>query len=544
MQAGAGHGTGFLIDSLGGVIVTNEHVVSNSDPTEISVFLDASTRVPTQVLARDRDADLALLRVHPSLITLAPRLRIAAVDSTGAIAVAGERVLAVGYPLSQQITVTSGIVSGVRQGAIISDVNINQGNSGGPMLNMAGDVIAINTFGESPERGPGLSGAVSALRIRPLLEQARRQADRLPLPGARRLPIVPPVTYSVSSLRAIADTASDRTYDQLAESRQGDFVVSLSTPVSALVAFKGFDDALSRNRRNREARAGIPVEQRYSVFAPLHDWFEFVGDQTHPVVTVDISPRTGETAGSSWGRALSAALAGVQQRARMEFKGDVQSVRFYSNGRLVEPVIGGRLAQRAYVDNAWITMSDVAYRGYYVLRPEVFAPDSTGVPPSIIMVIRDLKHLDRENVVELDAAIVARIWGDFLPYQELLGMPRQPRADPRRFRTMWPDFCRTRNCWHGAADNALLASLLVTPVEGLTGVLVQRVDRGSPLGRAGLRSGWTIITVDGDTTRSWAEFQSRVSSSPVDSLRLGIIGGLWGGPRRDTTVVVRASSSP
>ncbi len=86
--------------------------------------LDTKKRVPAQLVTRDHDADLALLRLNPGACPDCQRLRIAKPDSTGSLVVPGERVIAVGFPLHQQSVVTSGIVSSVRERAIISDVNI------------------------------------------------------------------------------------------------------------------------------------------------------------------------------------------------------------------------------------------------------------------------------------------------------------------------------------------------------------------------------------------------------------------------------------
>src|SRR5436190_1960041 len=85
----------------------------------------------------------------------------------------------------------------------------------------------------------------------------------------------------------------------------------------------------------------------------------------------------------------------LSHRAKFEYKGDVQAVRWYRNGEPLMPVIGGRAPQVAFENNQWVVMKDVAYRGLYVFPPEAFAPDSDGAPPSIVFQIDDLKHYDR-----------------------------------------------------------------------------------------------------------------------------------------------------
>lgn len=532
VQAGAAHGSGFLVTDLAGAIVTNDHVIDAAYGGEVSVYLDQASRRPAQVLAVDHQADLAVIRVNPAMVAGLPQLPLVTPDSAGALAMPGERVLAVGYPLTQRSTVTTGIVSGVREGAVISDVTIDHGNSGGPMLNMAGQVIAVNTFGASSGPG-GLAGAVSVSRLTPLLRQAAEVAARTAPPPARELPVVPLATYPLDRIRSIADTARDRVYRALETTELGNFTVTFLTPVSQFVAYRQYQDEVSRDRRAREARAGLPEQERFRTFGPMRDWMQYVGNETSPAVTVVVSPKAGETAGSIWGRAFGVALLGpmYQQRARMAFKGDVQSMRLYRNGELVTPVVGGRTEQVAFVDNAWVSMSDVAYRGVYVFRPEVFAPDSVGVPPSIVMVIRDLKNLDRENVWELYASTVARIWNDFLPYVASGGLTgNYPRASAQTFRSILENFCATRNCWHGSQDEPLLAGLRAIATDDTSGVLVTYLSRQSPLYAAGLREGRQIVSANGQRTLTWAAFEQAVAGGPLDSLVLNTVGYGGRGP--------------
>src|SRR5207245_8412647 len=129
IQAGLAHGTGFLADTLGGVVITNAHVVEAAEGDEISAVVDSTTRVRAQVLARDPEADIAVLRLHPDHI--AHRFRIPLQHPVErAPVLPGERLVAMGYPLNQVLTITSGIASSVRAGAILSDLNLNPGNYG------------------------------------------------------------------------------------------------------------------------------------------------------------------------------------------------------------------------------------------------------------------------------------------------------------------------------------------------------------------------------------------------------------------------------
>lgn len=143
IDLGDGHGSGFVIDERG-YILTNQHVVGGRERVRVR-FLDG-TEVTGEVLRRDEVRDVALVKVggrgHPALpIRPAP-------------AAVAEEVYAIGAPLDPVLSnsVTKGVVSAVRRERnglvyIQADVNVQQGNSGGPLLDEAGNVVGISVIG-------------------------------------------------------------------------------------------------------------------------------------------------------------------------------------------------------------------------------------------------------------------------------------------------------------------------------------------------------------------------------------------------------------
>ncbi len=87
-----------------------------------------------------------------------------------------------------------------------------------------------------------------------------------------------------------------------------------------------------------------------------------------------------------------------------------------------------------------MTLKDVAYRGVYEYNPDVFAPDSAGAPPSIVLQLVDLKHPSDRNVYELNPDVVARIWNDFGPYLRQVGRPFVA-SDPALFKHDYEAVC-------------------------------------------------------------------------------------------------------
>ncbi|MCP9464673.1 MAG: Do family serine endopeptidase [Nitrospira sp.] len=140
-----GSGSGFIVDS-DGYIITNHHVIG--DAPEVEVRFADKTKLIAQVIGRDPDTDLALLKVQVDRPL--PSVRFG--DSS--LVKVGQWVLAVGNPFGLDRTVTLGVVSGIGreninlsryENFIQTDASINPGNSGGPLFNLHGEVIGINT---------------------------------------------------------------------------------------------------------------------------------------------------------------------------------------------------------------------------------------------------------------------------------------------------------------------------------------------------------------------------------------------------------------
>jgi serine protease Do len=166
-------GSGFIIDPSG-YIVTNNHVVSDAE--EVTVRLYDDTNLKAEIVGRDEKTDLALLKVEARR-----PLPFVKWGDSDAIRI-GDWVVAIGNPFGLGGSVTAGIVSarqreinaGPYDDFIQTDASINKGNSGGPMFNMAGEVIGINTAIFSPSGGSvGIGFAVPSALARHVIEQIR-----------------------------------------------------------------------------------------------------------------------------------------------------------------------------------------------------------------------------------------------------------------------------------------------------------------------------------------------------------------------------------
>ena len=167
-------GSGFIIDPSG-LIVTNNHVIKGADT--ITVTLQDNTVLKARLLGHDDKTDLALLKVD------APHPLPAVAFGDSDKARVGDWVVAIGNPFGLSGTVTAGIVSsrgrsldsGPYDDFIQTDAPINRGNSGGPLFDMDGDVIGINTAIYSPSGGSiGIGFSIPSNEARGVIEQLRR----------------------------------------------------------------------------------------------------------------------------------------------------------------------------------------------------------------------------------------------------------------------------------------------------------------------------------------------------------------------------------
>ncbi|MEA1015125.1 Do family serine endopeptidase [Sphingosinicella sp. LY1275] len=178
-QRGGSLGSGFLI-SADGYVVTNNHVISpartGATVEEITVTLSDRREFEAELVGRDEASDLALLKIKSTNL---PFVRFG--DSTRTRV--GDWVVAIGNPFGLGGTVTAGIVSALHRsigaGAydryIQTDASINTGNSGGPMFDVNGNVIGINTALISPTGGNvGIGFAIPAEQARPVIEALRK----------------------------------------------------------------------------------------------------------------------------------------------------------------------------------------------------------------------------------------------------------------------------------------------------------------------------------------------------------------------------------
>jgi serine protease Do len=167
-------GSGFVIDPSG-LIVTNNHVIDDAD--QIMVTLNDGVTLPAKLIGRDEKTDLALLKV----VSKKPLPSAHFGDSDKARV--GDWVIAIGNPFGLGSTVTAGIVSarnrdinaGPYDEFIQTDAPINRGNSGGPLFDMDGNIVGVNSAIYSPSGGSvGIGFSIPSNMVRDVIDQLRK----------------------------------------------------------------------------------------------------------------------------------------------------------------------------------------------------------------------------------------------------------------------------------------------------------------------------------------------------------------------------------
>ena len=395
-----GHGSGFVVDSKG-LILTNYHVAGKS--TFLSVRFGPGKRYEAKLVAADQAADVAVIQVNPSAVASSEALPLLAPSESPGVE--GDKVVAIGSPLNQEKALTEGIISKVEKDVLISDANINHGNSGGPLLNMAGVVVGITTFGDiATHGGPGLGGIISIRKADAVLAQARSALDQAPLPTLTPLPDVSSTEIPADMLNKVAESLKD---DLPFYKAPKNFRTYLSTPFDLvapnLPARKERDKKIARRYKGK-----VPPDQASD--GPEAFWLKYVGEGHQPLVCVNVLPWPQETSSSSWNHVLWGAAAG---RAKLELRDDFARMTLLRDGVEVLPIVRIRDRDTLVYSNYNIEIDDTAMWGAYSYDPRAFAPGAK----------LELRVWKNDNPaytkIEIDKEMQEQLWARFKAWAEL-----------------------------------------------------------------------------------------------------------------------------
>ncbi len=226
-------GSGVIIDSTRGLVVTNNHVIANAD--QIRVKLRDGRVLDAELVGSDPDTDVAVIRIPPKDLTALP------LADSDALRV-GDFVVAIGNPFGLGQTVTSGIVSALARSGlgigeyedyIQTDASINPGNSGGALVNLRGELVGINTAIFSQSGGNiGIGFAIPVNNVRQVVDQLVKYGEvRRGFLGVELQDLNPDLAQAFGITQTegavIASVAQGSPADK-AGLRQGDVVVAVN----------------------------------------------------------------------------------------------------------------------------------------------------------------------------------------------------------------------------------------------------------------------------------------------------------------------------
>ncbi|HRH46360.1 MAG TPA: S1C family serine protease [Pyrinomonadaceae bacterium] len=401
-----GHGTGFIIDKEG-LILTNQHVVGPSQ--YIAAQFDEKRKVPAVLLASSPEKDVAVLWVNLETLPDATVAPIARSDAAEPAITEGERVFTIGSPLNQKKIITTGIASKIEEKAILSDININHGNSGGALFNSIGEVVGITTFGDPDSSGPGVSGIVRIEQALPIIDEARKKMEGSAKPSGKLLAVDPTDIFPIEAIKEVAVAKKFDTSRYITDI--GDFTVTFMTPTLKYRMETEAEREAAKTREKRNNKEGA-VQGTFRPFENIRGWREYTGDYK-PILQIRATPELAESFWGAVGRGM-AANYGIRLPARLRFKTDFYRMRLLCGEKEVEPIHPAKIAHLLNENNYLVSINDAAYEGFYSYPADAINP-SCG---KVTLEIFSEKKPNEAKTKVLDQKTVARIATDFIPYLE------------------------------------------------------------------------------------------------------------------------------
>lgn len=394
-----GSASGFLVTSYGH-IATNYHVIRNS--RYLAVQFPDGRKVTAQVVAVNPQYDMALLKVNSSVVAGIRPLPVLSEDKENTVKV-GIPVVALGSPFNQKFLMTQGILSKVDETVLLGDFLLQPGNSGGPLLNTEGDVIGMNTFGES-----NLSGAIRISMLREFLESPELVTESAEIePSAELL-------RSVSShypIEVLNQKVEHESLDWAAyRLKAGDFTVTVITPV-LIGKLQVMQQKLRATNRYERRTKNIPDPAFQGGGELFYDWHHATESSLDYAVTFAIRPDSGPTKGSGSSKIFPPfSLFSKKGKVELEFKAEFLDFRLYRDGVLIQPIMPGRAVIDGNSEKK-TPFNDQAYAGSYIYSPDDFL---TGNEFRIqIIDARKPDVIHKEVVLTPESPLIRQLRADF-----------------------------------------------------------------------------------------------------------------------------------
>ena len=365
------HGSGFLVDTTG-LIATNQRVVG--DASSVEVQLSRSIKVAGTVVESDRQRDIALVRINPTVMASITPVPLGCPRSTTPAVARGQEIFALAAPLRQDKGWTPGTVSRVDARAIAVDISLATGGTGGPVFIASGDLVGLTSLPD--ERDEPRRGAARVVRIDGACElvaaAAKKVKDAL-APSGTHLPVEPAEPAPIDAFKEVVTRRAGSLLPyQMAAS---EFDVGFITPVLAFAA---------QSQPN----------QNFS------NWSDYVAD-IPPVLFVRVTPKMAE---SLWAKvARGAAMTqGMALPPIKRLKSGFERLQAFCGRTEVTPIHPFKLELR-------VSETDTIYEGLYAFDPAALGPGCS----TVTLVLYSEKEPAKADSRVIDPKILQQIWRDF-----------------------------------------------------------------------------------------------------------------------------------
>lgn len=337
-----GSGSGFIVSEKG-LVLTSQHVIGPSE--YLAVQFDRKRKIPAKLLAVDPLTDVAVLWINVAAIPDAGVAPLASFERDEPPVVESERLVTIGSPLNERKVFITGTASKIDKRSIVSDLNLNRAEAGGPVFNSLGDAAGIMTFLHPDVSGPGVYGILRIEQTFPLIDEAKKKMKAVSIPAARFLPVDPSESFPLDAIKTLKDLDMSRYSLDV-----GEFNVLLMTPAV----------------RNHLSKADYDLEY-------LRNWAGYMS-ASKPVLFIYVAPRTRENGNEFY------------------------KMRLFCSDREVEPIRPVKIARA--------TAHSTTFRGLYAYSPNAVSADcgtvaleiqSDGNPQKV-----RTRELDRKVIARVD----------------------------------------------------------------------------------------------------------------------------------------------
>jgi S1-C subfamily serine protease len=404
-----GSGTGFIFDDKG-LVLTNQHVIAGTN--DIRVRFDKNTAVRARLLAVDEERDIAVLQVNLAAFPKSRLLKFAAVSGSEPPLVEGEHVFTIGSPLHQEKILTSGIVSKIEARAIISDINVNAGNSGGPLFNSLGEVVGLTTFQvtDKDEKGPGIAGIVRIEEATELIAKARELAASKGLPSAELMPNAPEGTFPVETIKAALSRKDFPIKEYIVDVK--DYEIKYMTPVYKFYEINRDRMESLKNREKRNSKNG--AVDAADKFKDLHYWSEYAGE-LRPTVDILALPETTATGKSMFLSIATSATTGIATPLDYKYKADFYQMKLMCDGQEVTPISRNKIELNRQLQHYYKTRTRYTFAGVYSYHYDIFAP---GRCQKMEVQVFSEEDIETPITTTVDSVRKSRVWADFEDFRK------------------------------------------------------------------------------------------------------------------------------